>query len=138
MAITVDIQGAEALRKELARLGMLFTAEAKRHIQEAGVNTQNEAKRKAPVDMGRLRASIQLYTSPDRLSAAVQPEVNYSPFVEWGTGNLVDVPDEVSEYALTFKGKTGVVINRQPTPYLYPAFFKNREELIDKLKELTK
>lgn len=47
----------------------------------------NEAKRRSPVDTGRLRASIawQLLEDSDGVFARVGTDVNYAPFVHEGT-----------------------------------------------------
>jgi hypothetical protein len=65
-------------------------------------------------------------------------DVKYAPFVEFGTGSLVEVPAEQQEYALQFKGKTGRVRNYRARPYLFPAFEQERPILIQKLTEILR
>jgi hypothetical protein len=60
----------------------------------------------------------------------------YSAYVEFGTGGLVNVPLELKQYALRFKGKGVKQINMQPQPYLYPAFVKGRKQYEKDLKTL--
>ena len=103
---------------------------------------EKNAKLNAPVDSGRLRSDIQKQvekTEHNRVvSAEVFNTVTYAPFVEFGTGALVQVPAEQQEYALQFKGKTGRVVNRRARPYLFPAFESERPVLIQKLKEILR
>lgn len=61
--------------------------------------------------------------------------VEYGPYVEFGTGSKVRVPQELKDYAMQFKGKGIRNVNIRPQPYLYPAFFINRDRLIKKLNE---
>ena len=84
-------------------------------IQEAGIDTQADAKKACPVDTGRLRSSIQ-YT-PDILEALVGTNVEYAPYVEMGHHT-----------------RSGSFVAAQP--FLYPAFEKNAQVLKEKLESL--
>lgn len=78
-----------------AQLAVMFGQAASTQIVKiadavtvAGIETQNRARVRAPVDTGALRASIS--TSAPSLSGVevsieVGPEVNYGAFVEYGT-----------------------------------------------------
>jgi hypothetical protein len=103
---------------------------------------EKNAKLKVPVDVGRLRSDIQKrVTKTDHnrvVNAEVFNTVKYAPFVEFGTGSLVEVPAEQQEYASQFKGKTGRVRNYRARPYLFPAFEQERPILIQKLTEILR
>jgi len=58
----------------------------------------------------------------------------YAPFVEFGTGGLVQVPEEMKEIAIKFKGKGIKQVNLRARPYLYPSLLRGRKEYLDKLK----
>jgi hypothetical protein len=60
----------------------------------------------------------------------------YSAYIEFGTGRAVQVPTELKEIAILFKGKGVKEINLQPQPYLYPAFVKGRKKYLQDLKDL--
>lgn len=60
----------------------------------------------------------------------------YCAYVEFGTGGLVEVPNELKDQALKFKGKGIKQINLRPRPYLYPALLRGRIEYLDKLKKV--
>ena len=60
----------------------------------------------------------------------------YAPFVEFGTGGLVEVPNELKEMAIKFKGKGIKKVNLRARPYLYPALLQGRTEYLDKLKKV--
>jgi hypothetical protein len=60
----------------------------------------------------------------------------YAPFVEFGTGGLVEVPTELQEQAIKFKGQGIKKINLRARPFLYPALLRGRAEYLDKLKKV--
>ena len=60
----------------------------------------------------------------------------YAPFVEFGTGGLVNVPNELKDQAIKFKGKGIKQVNLRPRPYLYPALLQGRTEYLQKLKKV--
>ena len=103
---------------------------------------EKNAKLKVPVDKSRLITDIQTrVTKTDHnrvVNAEVFNTVKYAPFVEFGTGSLVEVPAEQQEYASQFKGKTGRVRNYRARPYLFPAFEQERPILIQKLTEILR
>jgi HK97 gp10 family phage protein len=102
-------------------------------VMRATRNTSLNAKSFAPVDKGGLRASIRpLYKGK---SGEVTVGVEYAPYVEFGTGSKVNVPSELSSYAVQFKGAGLRESNTRAQPYFYPAVFLNREKFY---KEMDK
>ena len=99
----------------------------KDEIAVATRNTSRAAKSFAPVKHSRLKNSIRAKTKG--LTGEIVASANYAPYVEFGTGMLVNVPGELTEYAMQFKGKGIRQVNTPPQPYLYPAFFINRKKL---------
>lgn len=101
-------------------------------------NIEKDAKNLAPTNFGKLGQSIQaVKQNPTNWTieagGAIAP---YAPFVEFGTGGLVVVPQELKELAIKFKGKGIKKINLRARPYLYPALLKGRAEYLDKLKKV--
>jgi len=100
-----------------------------------------DAKRLAPVKDGFLRN--QIFTQEvDPLNYEIVAGAYYSAYMEFGTGGLVEVPEEMKEIAIQFKGKGIREVNIMPRPFLYPSFVKGRkqylEDLTDLLNDLTK
>jgi HK97 gp10 family phage protein len=54
-------------------------------IKATALNVQSGARRRTPVDTGRLRNSVTHELTPDGLSARIGTNVEYAPFVEFGT-----------------------------------------------------
>lgn len=65
-------------------------------IQETAVKVQTLAAAAAPVDTGKLAASIQI-TWVDRLVAEISPTVPYGAYQEFGTGTRGEFPGKMIE-----------------------------------------
>lgn len=59
----------------------------------------------------------------------------YAAYVEFGTGGIVEVPEEMKEIAIKFKGKGIRQVNLRARPYLYPSLLRGRKEYLEKLKK---
>lgn len=140
--IKVKLEGLETAIRNLHSWEKEKIKKVANQFDRSALAVEKNAKLKAPVDMGRLRSDIQKkVTKSDHnrvLNAEVFNTVKYAPFVEFGTGSLVEVPAEQEEYALQFKGKTGRVRNYRARPYLFPAFEQERPILIQKLTEILR
>lgn len=114
----------EATRKELAKEFRL-TAE---RIEEG-------YKSRVPVDTGALKASINTQESEKGLVQMIGSNKEYAPYVEFGTGALVEVPEGLGEYAIQFKGAGIKEVNLPARPALYPVARVEFVKLVDKLKK---
>lgn len=65
----------------------------------------------------------------------VLADKHYAPYVEFGTGSLVDVTHGLEDYAIQFKGRGIKQVNLPARPYLFPAFEEERVKLIDRIKQ---
>lgn len=92
------------------------------------------AKMFAPTDKGFLKGSIHNTIDSTKLGGSVYNGKNYAPYVEFGTGSKVIAPDDVKDYAMTFKGAGIREVNNRAQPYLFPAVRIGWNELIAKLK----
>ena len=124
-----------------------FGDEAKQMISDTTGAVAHEieadAKRKAPYKDGLWFLRNQIFTKEvDALNYEIVAGAYYSAYMEFGTGGLVNVPSEMKDIAIKFKGKGVKQVNITPRPFLYPAFVKGRvqylEDLIDLLNDLTK
>lgn len=97
---------------------------------DATNDTTREAQNAVPVQARRLRNSIMSVFNRAKMVNRSGTNVEYSPYVEFGTGTMVDVPAGLESYAMQFKGKGVKKVNLPARPYLFPAFFKNKERLL--------
>lgn len=103
-------------------------------LTETIQNIETEAISAAPTDLGVLRNSIN--GEVDGLNGVVGSTVKYSPYIEFGTGGLVDVPAGLEDYAMKFKGAGIKQVNLFPRPYLIPAFKKHTAIMLSELEKL--
>ena len=80
--VTVRIEGGEQLAAKL-RDPQFVKGPLRNFLANAGAVAELAMKERAPVDTGRLRASVVTIQSLTRVS--VGPTVSYAPFVEFGT-----------------------------------------------------
>lgn len=122
MNFKINIAGVKELQARLNNVSKEVHKEVLGEIKDAAQKWVAFSKRDAPIDFGKLRQNITADISPS-WGASVISNAKYSPFIEWGTITKVDVPGELAEYAIQFKGrgirKNGGIIPR-------PFFFKQR------------
>ena len=95
------------------------------------------ARRLAPVDFGKLVQSISR-KKLGYLRYGVTAGVKYAAYVEFGTGGLVSVPEELREIAARFKGRGIRRINMRPQPFMWPALQIQRDILLDDIRDLIR
>lgn len=111
-------------------------------MEQACILVENEAKIKCPVDNGLLRNSITHYIedNPDELVGVVGTNVEYAPYVEFGTGiysSLGNGRQDRWKYK-DAKGEWHSTIGQHPQPYLQPALEENRRKIEKMFKEQVK
>lgn len=104
VAIRVRLEGGEELHRALAD-SELVAGPVKDMVAEAAFIVEAKAKALAPVDRGRLRASITSEIAP--LEAQVYTNVMYAPMVELGTKPHVILPKNKKALAFQLGGKLG-------------------------------
>lgn len=127
MKISYQFKPAD-FSKTMKNLAADYEKEIKEAIVVATRQTSLNAKSFIPVDKGGLKASVRVANMG--LTGEVTAGAEYAPYVEFGTGSKVNVPSELKDYAIKFKGKGIRKVNTRSQPYLYPAFFINREKFI--------
>lgn len=135
MKIKLEFNTAK-LTAEFKGLKSDLDKEIEQAIQIATRNTSANAKSFAPVNISGLRSSIHPIVKGK--TGEVLANVKYAPYQDFGTGDKVIVPTELKDYAMQFKGKGIRKVNTRPQPYLYPAFFINRDRLTKDLDKRMK
>lgn len=111
-----------------------YEDELKAIIEDTAQNIETEAVSKAPVDTGILRSSINAQVKD--LDAVIGTPVKYAPFMEFGTGGLVDVPEGLESYANKYKGKGVKQVNLPPRPFLFNTWRDNGIKMLERIKKL--
>lgn len=135
-----------------------------RAVKRSGTRIVRNAKQRAPVDEGDLRASIHMASENGGLVAAVGTNREHAPYREFGTGKQVDVPGGYEQQAKQYKGNggfppPGVLLGwmrrhgipetaefairksiyengTKPQPFLIPSFEEEKPKFHDDLKKV--
>lgn len=113
MRVKADIK--LTIKKDYRTLNRDFSRKVVDALNGAAIDTDREAKLAAPVDTGRLRDGnrITQFASAGRLSAEVVNNIEYAPFVEFGT------------------------LRKSAKPFFFPAADKAARELKEALKKIA-
>lgn len=76
------------------------------------------------------------FDTSKKLDKLLFNDVEYSPYVEFGTGTLVDVPPGLEEIAIQFKGMGIRKVNLPARPFFFRAFFEQKTKLIENIKRI--
>jgi len=134
----------DKLRRETSAWAKKKKEEVKIVVATSTLAIETAAKRNAPVNKevglgGGLRAALHSTFAKDGLGGKVSVDtVDYGPYVEFGTGNLVDVPQGLKEFALQFKGQGIREVNLKPQPFLFPAVEEERPKFLDKIRKILR
>jgi hypothetical protein len=120
--------------RSLAKIRKEFPKESEKLVHKYTRNTSMGAKQSVPIRHGGLKSSIR--PKVKGMTGDVIVGVYYAPYMEYGTGDKVNVPNELSEYAIQFKGKGIRKVNIDPRPYLYPHHFRERQQFFENLYQL--
>jgi HK97 gp10 family phage protein len=134
----MEIKGLNSVIANLKKYGKEAEKDIEGVTELVARNIEKNAKTNVVADLGKLGQSIQAVkeTSLNWRIEAGGVLAPYAPFVEFGTGGLVNVPAELKEMAIKFKGKGIKQVNLRARPYLYPALLRGRIEYLEKLKKV--
>ena len=132
----MELKGINSVISNLRNYGKEAEKDIEGVTELVAKNIESYAKSQAPANFGKLGQSIQAVKVNDynwniEAGRVLAP---YAPFVEFGTGGLVEVPNELKEQAIKFKGKGIKQVNLRARPYLYPSLLRGRKEYLEKLK----
>lgn len=136
MALGIYIDGLSDLLNKLKDLPKEIQDKVDGEMTAFAFELNAEQAQLCPVDTGNLRRELRVVTNKV-LNKEVYTNVEYAPYIEFGTGNLVDIQsEELNDIAAQFKGKGIRQINRNPQPFFFPPFFSKKEAFLKKLKDI--
>ena len=133
----LEVKGINKAIKELKNTGLEVSDKVDAITKSNAQEIEAEAKQRAPVDKGFLRNQISTEKKSDAVYGIVA-NAPYSAYMEFGTGGEVEVPSELKDVAIQFKGKGIRTVNIRPRPFLYPSFIKGRIQYLKDLKSYLK
>lgn len=134
-AFDISLVGIKEVQKVIEGKSKELQKELDMELSAYALDVQKGAKRYAPIDTGKLRQGMSIDTTK-KYFKTVGNTKEYAPYVEFGTGDSVSVPEGLEMYAMEFKGKDIRKVNLPARPFLFKT---NREELpklIERLKNL--
>lgn len=126
--ISAEIKGIDALMRKANMMAVSASSGLERALNRSAQQVVNDAKRKAPVDSGLLRASLHITPAQkigDDIVAKAGTNLEYAPYVEFGTGFRGSVSNEnprVKSFAPNWSGQFA-------QPFLWPALYQNQEKI---------
>ena len=136
MRFKLTMHGNKALLKGLEKISEKVRQGVEDEIEASAYEIHNKAVSRVPVDTGFLKNSLNVQTQG--MTAQVEATVKYAPFVEFGTGALVNVPAGLEDYAAQFKGKGVRQVNLPPRPFLFNSFAEERPKLVKNIQRVLK
>ena len=138
-AMSLEIKGLQETQKRMEQVvkdlqGQAFLA----GMRKATLIVQRDAKIKAPVDTGRLRASItpEVRRVGNVTQGVVGSVVKYAGYVELGTRAHFVSAAHIGRWAeLHGFGNTGLRVSGKAQPYLQPALTENAARIVQILGE---
>lgn len=136
---TPKIRGVAQLLKKLDKFGEDGRRYAVAVTNQTAQNIANKARVRAPVDLGALRQSIgNTEATAQANRSLIYATARYAPYVNWGTGGLVNVEPIFTDLAIKFKGKGIRQINLIARPFLTGSYLEEALEYPKRLKAALK
>lgn len=118
MSATITFSGWGEFVSKAQNLPQIIFEEIDGECKDAANYWEELAKVAAPKDTGRLSQNITNKELGLMHYEVVDP-IEYAAYREWGTGALVSVPSDLSDYAMLFKGAGIRQVNSRPQPYFF-------------------
>jgi len=125
------------LKKKLNNLRAFDKKTLSNELGRAAMDIARLAKQNAPVDKGTLKQSIK--SERKGKTVEVIAGAHYAPYVEFGTGGMVDLDDMLqlgipASYAAQFKGKGRKEVNLPARPFFFSSARIGFKTLLIRLK----
>ena len=136
--IRVNVDELNKFSVDVGRMSNEIEEDVKKVVKNSAFNIERNAKSSASVKTGHLRRSIS--TKMGDMEATIHTSnLKYAPMVEFGT--KPHIIRAKNKKALYWKGATHPVkqVNHpgnRAKPYLIPAFEKEKDQFLEKLKEV--
>ena len=135
--IKISQSDLSQLNKKLENLRAFDKKTLSNELGRSAMVIVRMAKQNAPVDKGTLKQSIK--SERKGKTVEVIAGANYAPYVEFGTGGMVDLDDMLQlgilpSYAAQFKGKGIKEVNLPARPFFYNAARIGLKNLLVRLK----
>lgn len=127
-AVTVKINGLVELQARAKKLPNKIDEALARGVNQAAGIVEGSAKRNCPVDTGNLRNSLHItkQATPSDAKAMVGTNVEYAPYVEFGTGVRGQATNTNTNVSVSYSSEHAGQVAQ---PYLAPALRQNADRI---------
>lgn len=135
----MKIRGITSVTARFQRLSKQAELQVKSSVVRNTDQIYAQAVANVPVQDGHLRGSGNTSYQDNQLTGIVAFGGNaapYAPYVEFGTGSGVVVPEGFNAFAMQFYVNGKGTMRAQP--YLIPAFIKYRKVFLNDMKRIAK
>jgi hypothetical protein len=133
--ISIKTKRNRGLIRRLEMASKVVTNIVQEEIESTAVDIYDLATADTPVDLGILKAGNNYEVG--ELRSENYNTVRYAPYIEFGTGGLVNVPAGLEDYASQFKGEGVRQVNLLPRPFLFPNARQQSKILVDRVRRRT-
>lgn len=132
--LNVQIRGLEGFEARLKSLDGIADRVDK-EMTASALDINRVQVQRTPVDHGTLRLGNRFDVSKP-LFKRIFNIVEYGPYIEFGTGGLVDIPAGLEDIAIQFKGAGIRQVNMNAQPFFFAPFFEEQRKLIERIRKI--
>jgi HK97 gp10 family phage protein len=135
----MKLKGTPQVLNRLKRVSSQVTLQTKSSVVRNTDQIYAEAVANVPVLDGYLRGSGNTNYSDNQLTGTVAFCGNaapYAPYVEFGTGSGVNIPQSFNDFAMQFYVNGKGTMKAQP--YLIPAYLKYKKVFLNDMRKIAK
>ena len=136
--ISVSLIGMDKLQKAIESKNKALIDGVDNELKATTMEISSKQVGRAPIDTGKLRQSLHWVKDADLSYTLASKGMGseYAPYVEFGTGGLVDIPKGLESEAAKFKGRGIRKVNMKAQPFFFAPFFEEKNNLIKRIQKL--
>jgi len=134
--LDIELQGVDALLKRMQDRSDNMAKIIDKTMSDNIANINEQQKKNCAAvayDTGTLVAGNEMWRD-GQMKFVLRNDIEYAPYVEFGTGGMVRVPPGLEEIAIQFKGLGIKEVNLPARPFFFRAFFENKDKMIQNIK----
>ena len=136
--IRVSLQGMDKLQKAIESKNKALIEGVDNELKATVMDVNAKQVSRAPIDTGKLRQSIGWEKDAALTYSMVTRGMGaeYAPYIEFGTGGMVDIPKGLEAEASKFKGRGIRQVNMKAQPFFFAPFFEEKNNLLKRLQKI--
>ena len=136
--IGLSLKGMDKLQKAIDSKNKALITGIDNEMKATVVEINSKQVSRAPIDTGKLRQSID-WKKEANLNYTLLTQgmgAKYAPYVEFGTGGMVEIPKGLESEAAQFKGRGIRKVNMKAQPFFFSTFFEEKNNLLKRIQKL--